>query len=160
MLFELHTAFVGDNWTGRRAGGRAGKRDGRATETRRRRADTHSDGAWHVDGAFEYVLLADVGERAGRQYNVAVFDLVGDVTHAERVRASEVGRVAGTAVYQDDDDYDNDNDGGGRWPRPVQRRRRRRIRSATVTTAAAAAAVDWTDCARPLGKLSQTAGRT
>jgi len=102
-------------------------------------------------------LFADVGERAGRQYNVAaVFDLFGDVTHAERVGASAVGRVvAGKAVRDDDDDDDNDDGDGcgcGRGlPRPVQRRRRVR---------AAGAAVEWTDCARPLGKLSQTAGRT
>jgi hypothetical protein len=63
-------------------------------------------------------LLADVGERTGRQYYVAVFDLVGDVTHAERVRASEVGRVAGTTTVRydgdGDGDYDYDSGGGGR----------------------------------------------
>jgi len=100
-------------------------------------------------------LFADVGERAGRQYDIAaVFDLVGDVTHAERVGASAVGRVvAGKTVRDDDNNDENDNGDGCERGLPRLVQRRRRIRATVV-------AVDWTDCARPLGKLSQTAGRT
>lgn len=49
------------------------------------------------------------------------------------------------------DDNDGDGCGGQGLSRAaVRRRRRRRIREAA----------EWTDCVRPLGKLSQTAGRT
>jgi hypothetical protein len=92
---------------------------------------THCGG--HVNGAFQNVLFTDIGKRTGRQYDAAVFDLFGDVTHA-------VGHKRdGHYPARDGTTATTKNAGG---TAVGARRLKSRARKTTTTTTAAAAAAE------------------
>lgn len=135
-----------------RSDGKARRHTGRADGRSERRTTGDGDGPpiLTVAGTSTTLFRTSGLPMLENGLAVSMMLLPSFICSATSLMLNGCGRVVAGKTVRDD----NDGDGcGGQGLSRTAIRRRRRVREA-------AAAAEWTGCVRPLGKLSQTAGRT